>query len=224
MRVLVADDERDMAQALEAMLKRDRYSVDLVYDGRDALDYGLSQNYGLMVLDVMMPKLDGLQVVRALREQGVSTPVLLLTARGQVDDKIIGLDAGADDYLSKPFVPGEFLARVRALTRRSGNYTPHRLLFGDLILDTSTFELCSHGASVRLGNKEYQLMELLMRRRGCCVSTELIMDQVWGFESDSEVSVVWVNISNLRRKLESLGSDVRITASRGRGYMLEAGA
>ena len=223
MRILVADDERDMAQALEAMLKRERYSVDLVYDGQDALDYGLSQSYDLIVLDIMMPKIDGLRVVQALREQGVATPVLLLTARGQVDDKITGLNAGADDYLSKPFVPGEFLARVRALSRRADTYTPSRITFGDLTLDTSTFELISHGAAVRLGNKEFQLMELLMRRGGRCVSTELIMDHIWGFDSNAEVSIVWVYISNLRRKLEFLGSSVCITASRGRGYMLEAG-
>ena len=222
MRILLADDEADMVRALEAVLKREHFSVDCVYNGQDALDYGASQNYDLIVLDIMMPFLDGLQVVRGLRERSVSTPVLLLTARGQVDDRIVGLNSGADDYLPKPFVMGEFLARVRALTRRFGAYIPNSLIFGDLKLDTSSFILSAHGTSLRLGNKEFQLMELLMRYSGRYVSTEMIMDRIWGYDSDAEVSVVWVYISNLRKRLESIGSSVKILASRGRGYTLEA--
>ena len=222
MRILVADDERDLAQALEAMLKREHYSVDVVYDGQDALDYGLAENYDCLVLDVMMPRRDGLEVLRQLREKGVATPVLLLTAKGEVADRIKGLNAGADDYLSKPFAMGEFVARVRALTRRSGVYTPDQLTVGDLTLDRATFELSANGSSVRLGNREYQLLELLMRQQGRFLSTEELMERIWGYESEAELNVVWAYISYLRRKLEGLHTCVRIAASRGRGYMLEA--
>ena len=223
MRILVADDERDLAQALEAMLKREHYSVDVVYDGQDALDYGLAENYDCLVLDIMMPRRDGLEVLHQLREKGVSIPVLLLTAKGEVSDRIRGLNAGADDYLSKPFAMGEFVARVRALTRRSGGFTPDQLTVGDLTLDRTTFELSANGSSVRLGNREYQLLELLMRQQGRFLSTEELMERIWGYESEAELSVVWAYISYLRRKLESLHANVRIAASRGRGYMLEAG-
>lgn len=222
MRILVADDERDLAQALEATLKREHYSVDVVYDGQDALDYGLAENYDCLVLDVMMPRRDGLEVLRQLREKGVATPVLLLTAKGEVADRIKGLNAGADDYLSKPFAMGEFTARVRVLTRRSGVYTPDQLTVGDLTLDRATFELSANGSSVRLGNREYQLLELLMRQQGRFLSTEELMERIWGYESEAELNVVWAYISYLRRKLEGLHICVRIAASRGRGYMLEA--
>lgn len=224
MRILVADDERDLAEALEAMLKREHFSVDVVYDGQDALDYGLAENYDCLVLDIMMPRRDGLEVLRQLREKGVATPVLLLTAKGEVSDRIKGLNAGADDYLSKPFAMGEFVTRVRALTRRSGAFTPDQLTVGDLTLDRTTFELSANGSSVRLGNREYQLLELLMRQQGRFLSTEELMERIWGYESEAELSVVWAYISYLRRKLEGLNAHVRIAASRGRGYMLEAGA
>ena len=223
MRILVADDERDLAEALEAMLKREHFSVDVVYDGQDALDYGLAENYDCLVLDIMMPRRDGLEVLRQLREKGVATPVLLLTAKGEVSDRIRGLNAGADDYLSKPFAMGEFVDRVRALTRRSGAFTPDQLTVGDLTLDRTTFELSANGSSVRLGNREYQLLELLMRQQGRFLSTEELMERIWGYESEAELSVVWAYISYLRRKLEGLNAHVRIAASRGRGYMLEAG-
>ena len=171
-----------------------------------------------------MPRRDGLEVLRLLREKGVSTPVLLLTARSGVDDRIRGLNAGADDYLPKPFDMGELVARVRALPRRGTAYTPSQMTAGDLTLDRDTFELSAHGASVRLGNKEFQLLELLMRQRGGFLATEQLMERIWGYESEAEVNVVWAYISYLRRKLEGLHSTVRITASRGRGYTLEVGA
>lgn len=224
MRILIAEDEPELAAALEAMLKREHYSVDVVHDGDDALNYGLAENYDGLVLDIMMPRRDGLEVLRLLREKGVSTPVLLLTARSGVDDRIRGLNAGADDYLPKPFDMGELVARVRALTRRGTAYTPSQMTAGDLTLDRDTFELSAHGASVRLGNKEFQLLELLMRQRGGFLSTEQLMERIWGYESEAEVNVVWAYISYLRRKLEGLHSTVRITASRGRGYTLEVGA
>lgn len=221
-RILIADDEEEMTQALSAILKHEHYSVDTVHDGLAALDYGMAESCDCLVLDIMMPGLDGLQVLRKLRENGISTPVLLLTAKGEVEDRVAGLNCGADDYLPKPFDVREFLARVRSLTRRGGTFTPQILTVGNVSLNRSTFELSSGGTAVRLGNKEFQMMELLMRRQGQFISTEQFMERIWGYECDSEINVVWAYISYLRRKLASLGADVKITASRGRGYMLEA--
>jgi len=220
-RILVADDEPDMTAVLEALLKREHYSVDVVHDGRDALDYGLAENYDCLVLDIMMPKLDGIQVLQALREQNISTPVLLLTAKSQVEDRIAGLNSGADDYLPKPFHAGELVARVRALTRRGGAYTPSVLAVGNIALDSATFELTCGSCSIRLGSKEFQMLELLMRQKGRLISTEQFMERIWGYESDAEINVVWAYISYLRRKLEAVGANVRITARRGQGYLLE---
>ena len=221
MRILVADDEAELALAVQALLSRAHYSVDVVYSGQDALDYSLGENYDCLVLDIMMPKLDGIQVLRALRERGVSTPVLLLTAKSQVEDRIAGLNSGADDYLPKPFHNGEFIARVRALTRRSSTYIPSTLTAGNISLDCSTFELRCGSAVVRLGSKEFQMLELLMRRQGCLISTEQFMERIWGYDSDAEINVVWAYISYLRRKLEAVGANVRIAARRGQGYLLE---
>ena len=221
MRILIADDEPDMTMVLEALLSRERYSVDTVYDGQDALDYALTENYDGIVLDIMMPKLDGIQVLQALRAQNVSTPVLLLTAKSQVEDRIAGLNSGADDYLPKPFHNGEFVARVRALTRRGREYTPRVLTAGNMALDCSTFELKSGGSAIRLGTKEFQMLELLMRQQGRPISTEQLMERIWGYDSDAEINVVWAYISYLRRKLDAVGSNVRITARRGCGYLLE---
>ncbi len=221
MRILVADDEPDMTAVLAALLKREHYSVDVVHDGREALDYGLAENYDCLVLDIMMPKLDGIQVLQALREQNVSTPVLLLTAKSQVEDRIAGLNSGADDYLPKPFHAGELVARVRALTRRGGGYTPSVLAVGNIALDRATFELTCGSSAIRLGSKEFQMLELLMRQKGRLISTEQFMERIWGYESDAEINVVWAYISYLRRKLEAVGANVRITARRGQGYLLE---
>ena len=220
MRVLIADDEREMTQALEAILKHEHYSVVDVYDG-DAALAALDSSISLCVLDIMMPKLNGLQVLEQLRENNISTPILLLTAKGQVEDRIEGLNCGADDYLPKPFDVGEFIARVRALTRRNGVFTSHILTVGNISLNRSTFELSRDEMAVRLGNKEFQMMELLMRQQGRFISTEQFMERIWGYESESEINVVWAYISYLRRKLSALGANVKITASRGRGYMLE---
>ena len=221
MRILVADDEPEMTMVLEALLRRENYSVDVVHDGQDALDYGLADNYDCLVLDIMMPKKDGIQVLQALRVQNVSTPVLLLTAKSQVEDRIAGLDSGADDYLPKPFHNGEFLARVRALTRRGQVFTPSVLAAGNIRLDCSTFELRCGGSAIRLGSKEFQMLELLMRQKGRVVTTEQFMERIWGYDSEVEISVVWAYISYLRRKLEAVGADVRISTRRGFGYLLE---
>ena len=221
MRILVADDEPEMAMVLEALLKREHYSVDVVHDGRDALDYGRTENYDGLILDIMMPKLDGLQVLQALRAENIATPVMLLTARSQVEDRVAGLDSGADDYLPKPFDNREFSARVRALTRRGGGYTPQVLTAGNAALDCSSFELKCGAACVRLGNREFQMLELLMRQEGRLISTEQFMEHIWGYDSEAEINVVWAYISYLRRKLETIGANVRITARRGQGYLLE---
>lgn len=221
MRILVADDEPEMTMVLEDLLRREHYSVDVVHDGQDALDYGLAENYDCLVLDVMMPKLDGIQVLQALRARNIDTPVLLLTAKGQIEDRVAGLDSGADDYLPKPFDNRELTARVRALTRRGGEYTPSVLTAGNVTLDCSTFELKCGSAGIRLGNKEFQMLELLMRRKGRLISTEQFMEHIWGYDSDAEINVVWAYISYLRRKLEAVGANVRIAARRGQGYLLE---
>ncbi len=221
MRILVADDEPEMTMVLEALLRREHYSVDLVYNGRDALDYGLAEHYDCIILDIMMPGMDGIQVLRALRAHNIATPVLLLTARSQVEDRVAGLNNGADDYLPKPFDNREFTARVRALTRRSGEYTPTVLTAGNVALDCASFELKCGSACIRLGNREFQVLELLMRQTGRPVSTEQFMERIWGCDSEAEINVVWAYISYLRRKLEAAGANVRIAARRGQGYLLE---
>lgn len=221
MRLLVAEDERELANALAAILQHNQFSVDTVYNGQDAYDYGLSPNYDGILLDVMMPKLNGFEVVRKLRGDGVKTPVLLLTSKGETADKICGLDCGADDYLTKPFVMGELLARVRALTRRRSEYSHTVLQCGNLTLERATFELSGPDGTLRLGNREFQMLELLMEGPGRVVSTEQFMERIWGYDADAEISVVWVYISYLRKKLAGLGANVEIRAMRGVGYTLE---
>lgn len=220
-RLLLAEDERELSKALCAVLKHNNYSVDPVYNGQDALDYGLCENYDGIILDIMMPKMDGLEVLRKLRENGVSTPVIFLTAKSEIEDRITGLDTGADDYLTKPFNMGELLARLRALTRRKSEYSPNLLTFGNISLNRETFELSSGERSVRLGNKEFQMMEMLLSNPGRLISTEQFMERIWGYETEAEINVVWVYISYLRKKLTSLSACVEIKAVRGVGYTLE---
>lgn len=224
MKLLLAEDEVQLSRALAAVLRHHGYTVDAVYDGREALDYLETEAYDGIILDWMMPQLDGIQVLRRLREQGMATPVLLLTAKSEVADRVAGLDAGADDYLPKPFSMKELLARIRALTRRRGGYTDSTLRLGDLLLDRSNFVLSGPKGSVTLSSKEFQMMELLFSEKGRLISTERFMERVWGYDSEAELSVVWVYVSNLRKKLASLGSHVEIHASRGRGYSLEVTA
>ena len=221
MHVLLAEDNELNIEIAVFVLENAGVTVTKAVNGQDALDYGLAENYDALVLDIMMPKLDGLQVLTALREQGVATPVLLLTAKSQIEDRVAGLTGGADDYLPKPFDPREFVARVGALTRRGGAYTPSLLTVGNTTLNRSTFELVGESASVRLSSKEFQMLELLMRQKGRLISTEQFMERIWGYDSDAELNVVWAYISYLRRKLEMVGSNVRIAARRGQGYLLE---
>ncbi len=221
MRVLLAEDEKDLSKALCAILKHNNYSVDAVFNGQDALDYGLCENYDAIILDIMMPKMDGLQVLSELRKNGISTPVMILTAKSLVEDKIAGLDMGADDYLSKPFSMGELLARLRAITRRKEAFQPNLLSFGNVTLNRETFELSSGEEAIRLGNKEFQMFEMLLSNPGRLISTEQFMEKIWGYETEAEINVVWVYISYLRKKLTTLGADIEIKAVRGVGYTLE---
>ncbi|MBR3053933.1 MAG: response regulator transcription factor [Firmicutes bacterium] len=224
MRLLLAEDERMLSDALVEMLTHNNYSVDPVYDGEDALYYLQNGEYDGAILDIMMPKMDGLTVVRKLRASGSSLPVLMLTAKSEIDDKVEGLDSGADDYLTKPFAMKELLARIRAMTRRQPEMTGNTLTFGDLSLRRSDFALSAPGGEIRLGGKEYQIMEMLMANSGRVIPTERFMEKIWGYDSDAEINVVWVNISGLRKKLEQLGAHVLIKASRGVGYYLAEAA
>ena len=222
MKLLYAEDEPAMSEAVTDILTFHNYSVDAVCDGADALAYARAEQYDGIILDVMMPKLSGLEVLRTLRQEGCRTPVLLLTAKAEVEDRIEGLDLGADDYLPKPFAMGELLARVRAMLRRREEFTPNALTCGDLTLNQQSAELSCGGKTVVLPKLEYKLMELLMLNRGRCLSTEDMLVKVWGYETDADVGVVWVYVSYLRKRLNALGSSVEIRARRGVGYTLEA--
>ena len=221
MRLLVAEDDLDLAEALTAFLEKNQYTVDAVHDGSAALDYAGTGEYDAIILDIMMPQIDGLQVLTRLRDSGVSTPVMLLTARGEKDDRVAGFNSGADDYLPKPFAPDELLARVRAMLRRTGDYKPTVLRFGDLELDCGNSTLRCGERTERLSGREFEVMELFMRAPRVILSAERVMERVWGWDAEAEINVVWVHISNLRKKLTSVGSSVTIRASRGLGYSLE---
>lgn len=212
MRILIAEDERDLAEALTVFFEKNAFVVDTVYDGQDALDYASGGGYDAIVLDVMMPKMSGMEALQKLRERGVHTPVMMLTAKGEKDDRIAGFNAGADDYLPKPFEPDELICRVRAMLRRGGEYRPTVLTFGDAALDCSTGMLSCAGQSVRLSGREFQVMELFLRAPKVVLSAERILERVWGWDSDAEINVVWVHISNLRKKLKGIGSCVTIRA------------
>lgn len=222
MKILLAEDEESIARALKLMLEKSKYTVDLVFNGADALEHIVSSEYDALVLDIMMPGMDGIEVLTAARSRGVTAPALFLTAKGEVEDRVAGLDAGADDYLPKPFATSEFLARVRALVRRSGAYAPSVLSFGGVELDCSRYTLRANGGELRLNNKEYQLMELFMRHPQQVFSTMHLMEKVWELNSESDMDVVWTYIGFLRRKLRQLGADVEIKTIRGAGYILES--
>ena len=220
MRLLLAEDEIDLSNTIKKVLEMNQYDVDAVYDGEAALDMLEFTNYDGVLLDVMMPKKDGYTVVKEMRQKGNSTPVMILTAKSQIDDKVTGLDAGADDYLTKPFAIKELLARVRALCRRKGGDTPSYSV-GNMTLNPGTFEISTDKGSARLTSKEYKLMELLIRNQGVLLSTAKIMDSVWEYDTEAEINVVWVFISSLRKKMDSIESTCEIKAVRGVGYRLE---
>ena len=216
MRLLLAEDEKELSKALTAILKHNGYSVDAVYNGKDALDYLLGGDYDCAILDIMMPLLDGISVLKGIRHEGLDLLVIMLTAKSEIDDRVFGLDSGADDYVTKPFVAKELIAR-----RKSETESPN-LAFENITLNRSTCELSSDKASIRLANKEYQMLEMFMSNPRQIISPDRFMEKIWGFDSDTEQNVVWVYISYLRKKLAKVGANVQIKAARNIGYSLEA--
>lgn len=220
MRILLAEDERSLSKALIKIFELNNYSADAVYNGEDAINYIDAGNYDVLVLDVMMPRLNGIEVLKSLRAKGNEIPVLMLTAKAEVSDKVLGLDSGANDYLTKPFDTKELLARIRAITR-SRSSVDSIIRYGNIYLNRATFELGSEANSFRLANKEFQMMEMLIANPHRLISAERFMEKIWGFDCEAEINVVWVYISYLRKKLKSLDANVKITASRNAGYTLE---
>ena len=220
MRILLAENEVSLAKAIVKILESNHYAADAVHNGMDDLSYLETGAYDLAILDVMMPKMDGITVLKKIRDQGNHIPVILLTAKSEIDDKVLGLDSGANDYITKPFNAKELLARIRVLTRGK-NQIDTRLQFGNITLDRAIFTLSSPTGSYRLANKEYQMMELLMTNPNFLVSSERLMEKIWGYENDAEINVVWVYISYLRKKLTALQANVQIKSSRNAGYSLE---
>lgn len=221
MKLLLAEDEKELSKALKAILESNRYSVDSVYDGEDAIYYMENSEYDAVILDIMMPKVDGITALKTVREKGIDVPIIMLTAKSEVDDKVLGLDSGANDYLTKPFSAKELLARLRVLTREKSVSNTSIITVGNVSLDTTTFEMYSSSGKFRLTNKEYQMMELFMRNPKQIVSTDQFIEKIWGYDSDMENSVVWVYISYLRKKLTSLKANIAIKANRNLGYSLE---
>lgn len=221
MRLLLAEDEKALSKVLTAILERNNYSVDAVYDGQEALEYLESDNYDGVILDIMMPKVDGITVLQNIRSKGNLIPVLMLTAKSEIDDKVLGLDVGANDYMTKPFDAKELLARIRAMTRMQTSQVNSQLKLGNTTLDRATFELSTPTGSFRLANKEFQMLEILMSNPKCIIAPERFMEKIWGYDSEAEINVVWVYVSYLRKKLAALNADIEIKASRNVGYSLE---
>lgn len=221
MKLLVVEDERSLSRALIELLRKNGYTADAVFDGREALSYLENGDYDGMILDVMLPGLDGFEVLKRIRESGNVMPILMLTARSEIDDTVAGLDGGANDYMTKPFSPKELLARIRAMTREKGAVTGSVLKVGNISLNQATNELSSTGGSFQLTNKEFQVMEFLMQNHGNLIPSERLLEKVWGYDADVEINVVWVYISYLRKKLEALRANVQIKAVRNAGYTLE---
>lgn len=221
MRILIAEDEVELAKGLKFLLEKNKFTVDAVYDGADALAYFQSAAYDVVVLDIMMPKVNGLEVLKQIRKTGSGVPILMLTARAEIEDRVAGLEAGADDYLPKPFASREFIARVKALSRRNAGYTDLCLSFGKVQLDCNRYELGCEAKTVRLNNKEFQLMELFMRNPRLVFSTAHLMDKVWGQDSEADMNVVWTYVGFIRKKLKQIDADIEIRTIRGAGYSLE---
>lgn len=222
MRILLVEDEIHFAEALAQIIKKNNYTIDAVYNGRDGLDYALSDIYDVILLDIMLPEMNGLEVLKELRKEGIKTPVLLLTAKGEISDKVKGLDCGADDYLPKPFATEELLARIRAMSRRKGEIVNDGTLkYGDIELDTTGLKLIKDDTEVKITLRESELLEFLIIRKGMVTSKELILEKLWGFDSEAEYNHVEVYISFLRKKLSFIDSQVTIITIRGVGYTLE---
>ena len=222
MRILLAEDEKALSKAIVKIFEKNNWSVDAVYDGEEALSYLEAGCYDAAVLDIMMPKMDGITVLKRARAEGIAVPILMLTAKAEIEDRVLGLDSGANDYLPKPFDSRELLARVRSITR-SRPEADAKLSFGSVTLDRATFELASPTGSFRLANKEFQMMEYLMINPRRVISPEMFMEKIWGYDSEAEINVVWVYISYLRKKLAALKANVQIKSSRNAGYSLEDG-
>lgn len=221
MRILLAEDEKELSNAVAMILKSQKYEVDAVFDGEEAVDYAQMVEYDLIIMDIMMPKMDGIEAVKRIRDLSLDTPIIFLTAKSQLDSKIEGFDIGGDDYLTKPFDMRELLARVKALLRRRPSYQSRKISIGDIVFDQDKATILKGDNSVQLNNKEFQLFELFVMNKTHILSTEMIMDRIWGLETDSEINVVWVNISSIRKKLSKIGSNVSIKSVRGIGYQLE---
>lgn len=220
MRVLLAEDTQELSAALQYVLERSNYTVDTVETGTDALNYALTGVYDIILLDVMMPEMDGIKVLKQLREKEITVPILIMSAKCDLSDRIYGLDCGADDYWGKPFAVTELLARMRALLRRNENYLSDVLSFGNLKLDSATYEMYTDSGTARLNNKEFRLMSCFMRNLSRVFSAEELMEKIWGWESAAEVNVVWTNITHLRRKMEQISANVQIQSLRGAGYRI----
>lgn len=221
MRLLLAEDEKSLARAVSTILQKNNYSVDVVDNGLDVLDYAEAAEYDCIILDIMMPLMDGITALKELRKRGNNVPVIMLTAKSELDDKITGLDSGANDYLTKPFEVKELMARIRAVTRVQWQQKDSRLTFGNLTLDCAAYEVSTPFGKEQLTNKEFQLLEMLMRDPKVKISTDTLMERIWGFESESETNVIWVHISYLRKKLKKMDANVEIKAARNFGYYLE---
>ncbi|MBO4911430.1 MAG: response regulator transcription factor [Butyrivibrio sp.] len=221
MRILIAEDEVATAKALKVLLEKAKYSVDIVHNGNDAWNYISSGSYEVIVLDIMMPGMNGLEVLTKMRREQISTPVLMLTAKSEIEDRVAGLEAGADDYLPKPFATSELIARIKALGRRSENYSAREMQAGNLLLDGNKYEMRVDDKSISLTNKEYQLMELFVLHPKHVFSTDHLMEKIWGCDSDSDIDVVWTHIGYVRKKLRELDANVEIKTIRGAGYSLE---
>ncbi len=222
MRILIAEDDAKLLKSLVHVFENNKFIVDGVSDGEEAYNYASTGEYDGLVLDIMMPGSSGIEVLKKLRAQGITTPAIFLTARTEIEQRIEGLDAGADDYLPKPFAVGELLARVRAMLRRKDNYTPDLLKYSDTVLNRSTYQISYGDKSTTLSGREFQIAEMLMQNPCIIISTEQLITHIWGWEADVDTSVVWVHISNLRKKLESVGAPIEIRFVRGAGYIMEA--
>lgn len=222
MRLLLAEDEKDLSDGLVAILTKNKYSVDAVYNGADAIDYLEADNYDGAILDIMMPKADGIEVLKHVRAKGNEIPILMLTAKSEIDDRVLGLDCGADDYLTKPFASKELLARIRTMTRRKSEGKAENILtFENLSLDKGNYEIYTDQGHETLGNKEYQMMEIFMENKDYYIPAEQLFSKIWGYNSEAEISVIWVNISTLRKRLKKIGAQVTIKSKRGVGYRIE---
>ena len=220
MKILLVDDERQLTDALSVILKKKNYSVDCANNGEDGLDLALSGIYDLIILDVMMPKIDGLTLLKTLRQEKIDTPVLMLSAKSEISDKIDGFNLGADDYLTKPFDTGELLARIRALLRRKATFTGDVLSFGDISLDRDSYKLIHQDKSIALGKKEFQILEMLILNDGKSIDKEKFIEKIWGYDSDAEYNTIEVYVSFLRKKLIAVGAKTEIKSLRGIGYTL----